>query len=210
MFLSAGRATERFRDWTRCFDSDLYHECLGWNTVTAIQPARSIHFPSWILVMANSMTHHRLSSFRISISLRLRSINDPSHLLLLIFCQIDVSGCKVLLQSLWFRGAWNSNHALGSNPSQSYLRQRATFPRGKLLDLLNNGFVLVEVFTLELGSWTRQSQLLCGRKRLIQAMWQVQDTYQFCGNHQVRNRLESCTGSHPRAIRDPMDCRLRM
>lgn len=41
-------------------------------------------------VQSDSMSHRRLCTFRVSIAVRLRGINDPAHLTLLLVRQVNI------------------------------------------------------------------------------------------------------------------------
>ena len=77
-------------------------------------------------------------------------VDNLPHLFLLSFGQLHIPRLPVLLQPLRFRGSRNSNHPLSGNPGKSDLRQGAASCCCKLLDLVNNRLVLVEVLALEL------------------------------------------------------------
>lgn len=82
--------------------------------------------------------------------MKLDIVENPSHLSLFLIRQINLPGRPVLLQSARFSGPWNSNHALSSNPCKRNLSQCAAFPSCKLLDLLDDRSILIEVFPLKL------------------------------------------------------------
>ena len=98
------------------------------------------------------MTNHHLRLLRIPIASGLTAINDLTHFLLLTLRQLHVARCPVLLQSSCFGGTRNGNHALRSDPCESNLCQGLALAGSQLPDLLNNGFVLVEVIALKLRS----------------------------------------------------------
>lgn len=97
---------------------------------------------------------------RVSVAMGLRSINDPAELFLLLLRQINISRCPVLLQPLYLRRTRDCNHTLGGNPSECDLTDTAALPNSKLLNLLNNGLVLEEILTLELGRCVKRDTLI--------------------------------------------------
>lgn len=97
------------------------------------------------------MSNHSLVRRGIPVTLRLRSVNDPPHLILLLIRQLHIPRRPILLQPLRLGCTRNCNHALGSNPRERNLGRGAALLCCELLDLLDDGFVLVEVFTLEFG-----------------------------------------------------------
>lgn len=96
------------------------------------------------------MSEHSLRLLRVPITNRLGILKNSSHLLLLFLGQLDTAGGEVLLESMWLRRPRNRNHALCSDPRERDLYQCAAFGSGDFLDLVNDGFVLVEVLALEL------------------------------------------------------------
>jgi hypothetical protein len=97
------------------------------------------------------MPHHRLHLLRVSVSLRLQRVQNPTHLLLLPFRQLNLPRSKVLLQTVRLSRARDGDHALRHHPSQSDLGQSAALALGESLDLLYNLLVVVEVLALEFG-----------------------------------------------------------
>lgn len=59
----------------------------------------SSRYGSLLPIIYDLMTDHRLEHGRESLSGRLSSINDLSHILQLLFRQFDVTGCPVLFQA---------------------------------------------------------------------------------------------------------------
>lgn len=89
--------------------------------------------------------------------MRFGRIDDLSHLFLVIFRQHNVSGGPVLFQPFRFGRARDCYHSLCSNPSQRDLCQRATLLDSQFFDLLDDGFIFVKVFALELWGCIRMS-----------------------------------------------------
>lgn len=104
------------------------------------------------------MSHQSLLRRCISVTMRLRIINDSAHFLHFLRRQLNIARRPVLLQAVQLRRTRDSNHPLGRDPGKSNLSGRAAFARGKLLDLLDNGFVFIEVITLEF--WNYGDQLV--------------------------------------------------
>ena len=96
--------------------------------------------------------HDGLMVLTVSVPMRLRVIDDPAHLPPLVLGQLNVPRRPVLLQPLGLGGAGNRDHALRRHPGQGDLRDGAALARRKLLDLIDDGAVLVEVVALEFGS----------------------------------------------------------
>ena len=99
----------------------------------------------------HSMANHALRFLTISVALRFCSVNDSSHFLFLFVRQIDIPGGPVLFQSSHFSCPRNGNHALSCDPRKGNLSESASSTYSKLLNLLDDGFVFVEVLSLELG-----------------------------------------------------------
>lgn len=97
------------------------------------------------------MANHCLVGRAITVPFRLRLLNNPPHLRLFLIREFDVSRRPVLLQTLRLSGARNGNESLGSDPREGDLWQGAPLADGELLDLFDNGLVLVKVLSLELG-----------------------------------------------------------
>lgn len=95
------------------------------------------------------MTHQSLLRRSIPLPMWLSSINNPPHLHLLLLTQLDIPRSPVLLKPCSLRRTRNGNHPLRSNPGQRDLADRAAFLRRELFDLLDNGFVFVEIVALE-------------------------------------------------------------
>lgn len=72
------------------------------------------------------VANHRLEDGRESLSNRLGSFHDRSHLFQLFFCKFDITRFPVFFQARGFGRSWNSNQALRSNPGQGDLCDRAT------------------------------------------------------------------------------------
>lgn len=98
------------------------------------------------------VSHHCLMSFRVSVTIGLGRIDNPTHFLLLLIGQFNISRCPVVFQALRLSGAGNGNHSLGSNPGESHLTDWTASPRRDLLDLFNNCLVLVKIVALEFRS----------------------------------------------------------
>lgn len=84
--------------------------------------------------------------------MRLSSIDDFAHLALFLRSQLNIPRCPVLLQASGLGGSRDSDHSLGSNPSECDLANLAAFARSNFLDCLHNFLILVEVLALEFGS----------------------------------------------------------
>lgn len=98
------------------------------------------------------MPHPSLLVGFISVTMGLRRVYNLPQAFLLFFGQINIPGSPVVLQPVSLGRAWNSNHALRSNPSQSDLRQGTALFLSKLLYLVYNISVLVEILALEFGN----------------------------------------------------------
>lgn len=96
------------------------------------------------------MSNQRLIRLRVSVTYWLRPLYNTSQLLLLIFCKLNITGREVGLEPLRLCRARNGDHALCRNPGQRDLGDSAVLPVGKLLDLINDCPILVEVLALEL------------------------------------------------------------
>lgn len=116
------------------------------------------------------MSNHGLMCITISVTVWLGRIYDLSHLFLLRLCQINLSGSKVLLEPLCLGCSWDGYHALYSYPRKCNLSNRAPFTRSQCFDLFHNGTILVEVFTLKLGSWIMICQLTAVPSAALLAM----------------------------------------
>lgn len=89
----------------------------------------------------------------VAITNRLQGVNDRTHLLQLLLCQIYVSCSPVLVKTLRLHCSRESNHALRRHPGDSNLRDRTVLELGKLLEAIGYLLIGVEVFALELGNW---------------------------------------------------------
>lgn len=87
---------------------------------------------------------------------RLRLLQNPPHLRLLPLAQLNLPRSKVLLQPPRLGSPRDSNEPLRRDPREGDLGKRTPLPRGELLDLLDDGFVLVEVLALEFGGCLRE------------------------------------------------------
>ena len=105
-----------------------------------------------LFYMCYLVANHRLVGRSISVSVWLSSINDLAHLLLFLRGQLNIPRCPVLLQASGLGSSWDSNHSLGSNPSECDLADFAALASSDSLDCLHNFLVLVEVLALEFGS----------------------------------------------------------
>lgn len=83
--------------------------------------------------------------------MNLRILNNAPQLPLLILTQVHIPRRKVPLQSRDLCRARNSNHALRRDPRQRNLTDSAALTVRELLDLLHDGFIVVEVLALEFG-----------------------------------------------------------
>lgn len=99
------------------------------------------------------MPHQGLLGWRIPITLRLSSVNDPPHFLLFLLRQLHIPRRPVLFKTSSLGSSWDGNKTLGSNPGQRDLSDRAALTDREFLDLVHNGAILVEIFSLEFGDW---------------------------------------------------------
>lgn len=99
------------------------------------------------------MAHQLLVSLRVPISLNLRSVHNPPHLLLLLLGQLNISTAPVLFQSTRLSSSRDSDEALCSDPGQRHLCSLATFFLCELFDFLDDCAVLVEIVALKFGGW---------------------------------------------------------
>jgi hypothetical protein len=67
------------------------------------------------------VTDQFLVSLTVSVPVRLCTVNNLSHLSLLLLAKRDVPGRPILFQSVRLSGARDCNEALGGNPCKSYL-----------------------------------------------------------------------------------------
>jgi hypothetical protein len=107
------------------------------------------------------VSYHSLLCWGISVTMRLRRINNLPHLRLFLLRQINLSRGKVFFQSLRLGRARNCNQTLGSYPSERDLSNGATLARSELLNLIDNSAILVEVLALEFGNCTEQRFSSC-------------------------------------------------
>lgn len=87
--------------------------------------------------------------------MRLNRINDTAHLQLLVLRKIKVTRIPVRLEACRLSGSWNSNHSLGSDPGECDLAGSTSLAGSKLLNLLDDQLILVEVFSLEFRSFDK-------------------------------------------------------
>ena len=99
------------------------------------------------------MAAQRPRKFIEPLSSRLGVFHQPSHLAELRRCQFHMARSPVLLQTRGFGCTRNGDESLRSHPRQRDLRDRAALPSCQLLDLIDDGFVLVKVLALELRDW---------------------------------------------------------
>jgi hypothetical protein len=97
------------------------------------------------------MPDHGLCGFGVSISLRLRGIDNPPHVVSLLGCQFDLPRIPIFFQSLRLGRTWNGNKALRSDPGESDLSDATLFLKGNLFDIFNNSTVFVKVLALKFG-----------------------------------------------------------
>lgn len=105
------------------------------------------------LIQNPLMPNHSLMRRPIPIPMRLRSINNPPHLQLLLLRQLNLPRSPVLLQSTSLRRSGDSDESLRSNPGQRNLTNGAALPSSEFLDFVYDCAVFVEVFALEFGTW---------------------------------------------------------
>ena len=60
-------------------------------------------------------------SLAIPVTMNLRTVDDLSHLCLLLLIQFNVPRSPVVFQSVWLGGTGDGDEALSGNPSQSKL-----------------------------------------------------------------------------------------
>lgn len=92
-------------------------------------------------------------SSTVAVPVRLGGVDDRPHLLLLSFGQVDISRREILLQSGRLGRAGNGDHSLRGYPCKCDLCDGASLLGRQLLNLINDGAVLVEVVALKFGSW---------------------------------------------------------
>lgn len=95
------------------------------------------------------MTNHGLVGGIISVALRLCRIDDLPQLRFIFLTQLNISRRKILLQSLRLCCSRNSNESLRCYPCKCNLGQSNAFSDCKLLHLLNDLLVMIEVGALE-------------------------------------------------------------
>jgi hypothetical protein len=83
----------------------------------------------------------------------LSRIDDFSHLRFLILRQLNIPRGPIVFQSIRLSRAGDWNQTLIGNPGECDLRRLAAFPSCDLLNLVHDGTVLVEVFSLEFGDY---------------------------------------------------------
>lgn len=103
--------------------------------------------------------------------MRLRRVDDAPHLPLLLLAQVDVPRRPVLLESLGLGRAGDGDHALGGDPGEGDLRQAAPLSGSELLDLVDDGLVLVKVFALELWACWFLVGFLLAKSKGITLCW---------------------------------------
>lgn len=62
------------------------------------------------------MSNKGLQPLVVPVSNGLSIVDDPSKLLLLLLCQVNIPGRPILREATGLRRARNSNHPLGCNP----------------------------------------------------------------------------------------------
>jgi hypothetical protein len=77
-------------------------------------------------------------------------VNDAPQFPALVLGQVDVPSCPVLLQPKWLSGAGDRNHPLRSNPSEGELACCAALSKRKLLHLVDEAEIVVEILALVL------------------------------------------------------------
>jgi hypothetical protein len=82
--------------------------------------------------------------------LRLRGLDNRTHLPLVFLGQLNISGSKVLDQTLWPSRSRDGDNALSRDPSQGYLCYRTTLALRERLEVLGDLLVGVKVLALEL------------------------------------------------------------
>lgn len=131
----------------------------------------------------------------------LSSVNNLAELFLLLFRQVNISGCPVLLQPLHLSRTRDSNHTLGGNPSECDLTDSATLTNSQLLNLLNNSLVPEEVLTLEFRRCVKENALVYDTT--VRMLIILMKTYSCDGNHPAQNHRASCSQSCLLANRGP-------
>lgn len=106
----------------------------------------------------HSVTDYCLESLRVSVSNWLRADHDPSQLYQLLLGQFYLPRCPILFQTSDINRAWDGNHALRGDPGQRNLSRGTAPSLGELLNLIDNGLVLVEILSLELWDYNDASQ----------------------------------------------------
>jgi hypothetical protein len=145
------------------------------------------------------MPNHSLLRRCIPMPLNLCAINNPPHLAPLLLIQLHVPTPPILYQSPLLGRPRNRNEALTRDPRERHLRDAASLALRQFLDLLDDGFVCVEVCSLEFRDcW--------GRGEWKDSELGARETYRSGGNRRLRSRRASCTGSRRRASRVRADC----
>lgn len=143
------------------------------------------------------MPHERLHHGRVAVAARPVGVHDPPDLLQLGLAQLDLPGAPVLLEPVCLGRAGDGNDPLRGHPGQRDLAGRAALAGGELLDLVNDGAVLVEVLALVLGSCAR----LVRDQRSVRVLVGGRATDKSDGSHLARSRLATGTTSRLQASR---------
>lgn len=80
-------------------------------------------------------------------------VNQFAELLLLLVRKLNLPCGPVLFEPLHLGCAGDGNHALRVDPRDGDLGRSVALLRGKHLDLIDHGLVLVKVFALEFGAY---------------------------------------------------------
>jgi hypothetical protein len=83
--------------------------------------------------------------------MRLSSINNLPHFLLILLRQLNITRSPILLQATSLGGTHNGDQTLGSNPSECDLTNLAALASSQLFDFVHNCSILIEVLALEFG-----------------------------------------------------------
>jgi hypothetical protein len=97
------------------------------------------------------MSHPCLHPRRISIPTGLVGVDNAPYFPLLILGQVDVPSGPVLLKPMWLGRAGDCDHPLRGNPGESELARCTAFLKRKLLHLVDEAEVVVEILALVLG-----------------------------------------------------------
>lgn len=106
-------------------------------------------FSFTLRILGILMANHSLLCGCISVTMRLSSVNNLPHFLLILLRQLNITRSPVLLQTTGLSGARNGDQSLRSNPSECDLTDLATLASSKLFNFFHNCAILVEVLALE-------------------------------------------------------------